>query len=88
MHLAETPFYGNKTPKEFAQSAEEFFLSPFHFRQLPMTSQVIEIYIVARLSNTHEKTDSIAFCRFFFASYEVGEFENRKFEGIVRKSKS
>ncbi len=24
----------------------------------------------------------------FFASYEVGEFENRKFEGIVRKSKS
>lgn len=32
MHLAETPFYGNKTPKEFAQSAEEFFLSPFYFQ--------------------------------------------------------
>jgi len=32
MHLAETPFYENKTPKEFAQSAEEFFLSPFYFQ--------------------------------------------------------
>lgn len=71
MHLAETPFYGNKTPKEFAQTAEEFFLSPFHFRQLPMTLQVIEIYIVARLSNAHEKTDSIAFCRFFLQAMKL-----------------
>lgn len=36
-----------------------------------MTLQVIEIYIVARLSNAHEKTDSIAFCRFFLQAMKL-----------------
>ena len=71
MHLAETPKEKIRTPFEKTQTAEEFFLSPFHFRQLPMTLQVIEIYIVARLSNAHEKTDSIAFCRFFLQAMKL-----------------